>query len=85
MREIVTPYAGDLGVARNSTARSRLSARILAYFLHYHADSATVEWRRTAYQIDELYKGLWNASQKPPYKGRVQVSMRDDQLILKRM
>lgn len=85
MEDIVGPYGGDLGVTRNATKRSRLSARILTYFLKYRADSATVEWRRTEYGIDELYKGLWNTCQKPPYKGRVRVSMRGDQLTLTRM
>lgn len=85
MEQIFGPYGGDLGVTRNTTDRSRLSARILTYFLKYRADSATVEWRRTDYGIEELYKGLWNACQKPPYKGRVQVSMHGEELILRRV
>lgn len=85
MKDIVGPYGGDLGITRNATARSKLSARILTYFLKYRAESATVDWRRTGYGMRELYKTLWNTCQKPPYKGRVRVSMREDQLILIRM
>lgn len=83
MEDIVTAYGGVIGVTRNATGRSRLAERILTHFLRSRADLATVRWQKTSYSLEELYKGLWNCCQKPPYKGRVRVSMRKDQLILR--
>lgn len=83
--ELLDPYNGATSIARNSTERSVLAENLVVAFLRNRAVSATVRWERSGYELENLYKGLWNTCQKEPYKHLVTVSMRNDKLILKRI
>lgn len=83
--ELLDAYDGATSIARNSTERSVLAENLVRAFLGNRAISAVVRWERSGYGLEELYKGLWNTCQKEPYKRLVKVSVRNDQLILKRI
>jgi CRISPR/Cas system-associated protein Csm6 len=82
---LLDDYDGPLSVTRNATPRSRLAEDVVRAFLAGGAPAASVRWERSGYGLDELYKGLWNACSKPPYKRLVAVSRRGRTLILKRI
>ena len=83
--ELLDAYDGATSTARNSTERSVLAENLVVAFLRNRAVTATVRWERSGFALDDLYKGLWNTCQKEPYKRLVTVSMRNSQLILKRI
>ena len=83
--ELLDPYDGATSIARNSTERSVLAEKLVTAFLRNRAASAIVRWERSGYGQEDLYKGLWNTCHKEPYKRLVTVSMRESQLILKRI
>lgn len=83
--DLVAPYDGATSIARNSTERSILAEKIIRTFIRNRAAFASVKWEDTDYELFDLYRGLYNACQKKAYKKIVTVSMRQNQIILKRI
>lgn len=84
MKELIEPYDESIAISRNQTNRSVFAERLVDTFIKYGAAAATVNWQQTDYSLDELHRGLWNVSQKEPYKHMVRVTKRGEKLILLR-
>ena len=67
---------------RNTTALSSFSERLVCTFLGYGASQATVNVEQTSYDIETLYKGLWNICAKDDFRGKVRVHKQNGQLLL---
>ena len=85
MERIVRPCKPPPSTSRHSTERSRLSERIVAYFMDSEAVAATINWNLTKFDQWSLYKGLYNVSQKDRWRGRLSVCLHEGDIVLKRL
>lgn len=67
---------------RNTTELSSFAERLVKTFLSFGASQATVNTHMTKFDIETLYKGLWNICAKDAFRGRVRVHKQNGQLLL---
>ncbi|MBP3883993.1 MAG: hypothetical protein J6D54_03520 [Olsenella sp.] len=82
MDQYLEPFDGAVSNTRNTTKLSRFSERLVRTFLNYHAAEANVSVHLTEYDIETLYKGLWNVCAKDDFRGLVRVHKQDGHLLL---
>lgn len=82
--ECLVPVDGRVPSTRNGTELSRFCDRLMARFVELGASQAKVAVEMTGFGADALYKGLWNASNKREFMGRVTVRKSDGQIVLMR-
>ena len=85
MEAFLTPGDGsDVSTTRNSTKLSRFCEQLVKTFLGYKAESATVAIEKTEWDMETLYKGLWNVCARKEFRSLVDAHRQDGQLMLVR-
>lgn len=82
MEDIIDEGCEPPTSVRNGTDLSRFCDGLMRRFLKSGAEHALIRVDRTEYDLGALYKGLWNASCKADYRGRVTVHRQDEKLYL---
>ena len=81
--ELLEPMDGQrLPSVRNGTRLSRFCDRLVAYFVEHGATQARVAADKTGFPFEVLYKGLWNATNKREFSGRVAVRKVEGEIVL---
>ena len=85
MDEFLEESSGRVPSTRNGTDMSRFCDSLIARFLERGMAQAKVAWGRAGFDQSALYRGLWNASNKREFRGRVTVRKCEDEIVLTRV
>lgn len=73
-----------VSLRRNTTSLSEFAERLMLAFLEGNAPKAYVKHESSPYDLETLYKGLYNVSRKNDFKPLVRVHKQNGKIILLR-
>ena len=85
MEQYLDEFDDIVSNRRNATELSKFSEALIMTFIKNKATRASVRVSETPYELETLYKSLYNISRKSGFMGLVRVHKQDEQIILLRI
>lgn len=80
--DLVEEHGGEVRDTSNGTPLSAECDRIIRCFLASGWKVGNVRWDRTEWDRRTLYRGLWEASRKTAFRGRLRVHAQEGLVLL---